>query len=374
MGERALGWSLTGMGVLFWIVPIIAAFGVHGWDPVATIMPETDALQSLFSQQVENMTEVGELRILGDLTTFDPTDHYVRSWERAESKLVSDLGNVLGYVDLGNEGPHHGHAPTYEIFGEAGCKGCSTPDYDNADPTKDCVSPNDGNAPVFEFNAQKGAFSTPLPLDIPKIIGRDDPTNAVVVRSNIDQIKTAFLAAGWEFYYPCEGYTSPEPHTPLGEIADAFLDDDDNQYHVRIFYGGHDDIYGDWYYMGAHYEGQNAVPAVVIPMKFSNPFQFPITVDNMDGDILCAADGVKLGEARLEHQTTIPAGGQDNINIIIGFTYEGFNHLINNHLVGTSIDASLMVDGRIRLKIYEISITAELEQTIPFPSEISVVG
>ncbi|MEM2877926.1 MAG: hypothetical protein QXG10_00005, partial [Candidatus Hadarchaeales archaeon] len=291
LGERALNWILRIMGLVLTIVPIVAAFAVNGWNLQATVMPDTERIQSLIPQEgMGDMISVGNFQLLGDTDTFDPTAHYVISWENAESKLINDLGHVIGYVDLGNSGAHAGHAPTYAFLGEAGCKGCSTPDGDNADPSKDCVNPNDGIAPVFDLNPSAGSFSSPLPMTIPGIIGRDDPTNAVIVRSTLEQIREAFTRAGWDFYYPCEGYASEEPHTNMGEVADAFLNEPTTQYHVRIFYGGNDPTYGDWYYIGAHYEGQNAVPSAGAPITVRNPFSFALTLDNFTADIYCSAD------------------------------------------------------------------------------------
>lgn len=373
MSERVLGWSLTIIGLLLSIMPIVAAFGVHGWNPVATVMPETDLLQSLFSQQgLENMGAMGDFQVFGDLSSVNPSHHYVHSWEDAETRLKNDFGQYfIGDASLGNAGTYTGHAPTQNIP-DIGCAGDTTPDSDDT-PTMDCANPNDGTAPVFEFSASPGTLTPPLPMIVPTIIGDHDPTNAVVVRSNIDAIETAFTNAGWDFYYPCEGFTGAEPHTPMGEVADAFLNIGDHQYHIRIFYGGHDSTYGDWYYMGAHYEGQNAVPSVGAPMTFNNPFNFPITIDNFAAEIYCSTDNYNLGQARLQQQTIVQSGGQGSINVIMGFTYDGFNHLLNNHLSGTSINTSLNVVGTLRLKIYEISITMTLEQTVPFPSDISVV-
>lgn len=351
--------------IILLVVPVLAAFASKGWDLRATAVGDLGPLEDLTSGEPE--VEVGEFGLLENLDSFRPSYHYVISWENAESKLISDLGQVIGYVDLGNAGSHAGHAPTKDIPG-FGCAGCTIPDYDDADPNKDCVNPNDGIAPVFEFSASPGSFAAPLPMNIPPIVGRDDPTNAVVVRSSIDAIEAAFINAGWEFYRPCEGFMSPEPHTPIGEVADAFLDEGEYQYHIRIFYGGHDSTYGDWYYMGAHYEGQNSVPAVGVPVNFTNPYSFSITVENVFIDVFCASDNYRLGQGRLQQETVVRAESSGSINIIIGITYEGFNHLLNNHLVGTSIDTSLTLSGTVQLDVYGLTATAPFEESAPFPS------
>jgi hypothetical protein len=161
---------------------------------------------------------------------------------------------------------------------------------------------------------------------------------------------------------------SPEPHTPIGEVADAFLDEDNLQHHVRIFYGGHDSTYGDWYYMGAHYEGQNSVPAVGVPVDFTNPYSFSITVENISVDVFCASDNYELGQGRLQEETVVQPGSSGSINILIGITYEGFNHLLNNHLVGTSIDTSLNLSGTIQLDVYGLTVTVPFEESASFPS------
>jgi len=365
MDERTLRICLILLSIALLLGPILIAFAAKGWDFHATVIGDLGPLENLTSKEPE--VEVGEFGILGDLDEFKPSYHYVISWENAESKLVSDLGHVIGHVDLGNAGPHEGHSPTKDISG-FGCAGDNIPDYDDADPNKDCVNPNDGTAPVFEFSASPGSFSAPLPMDIPPIVGRDDPTNAVVVRSSIDAIKTAFTNAGWEFYYPCEGFMSPEPHTPIGEVADAFLDEGDYQHHIRIFYGGHDSTYGDWYYMAAHYEGQNSVPAVGVPVNFTNPYSFSIKVENVSVDVLCSSDDYRLGEGRLQQETVVQPNSSGSINIVIGITYEGFNHLLNNHFDGTSIDTSLKLNGTIRLDVYGLRITVPFGASASFPS------
>jgi hypothetical protein len=370
MGERTLGIGLFLLSIAFLVVPLLVALGTYGLSP-DLVMPSPNPIEEL--ENVEELEyDVGEFEILGDLDSFAPENHYVISWEDAESKLVDDLGQyVIGNVDLGNVGSYAGHSPSKDIPG-IGCAGDSTPDNDDT-PDNDCINPNDGIAPVFEFSASPGPLMTPLPMDVPAIVGRHDPTNAVVVRSSIDAIKAAFIDAGWEFEYPCEGYLSDEPHTPMGELAGAFLDVGNYQYHVRIFYGGHNSIYGDWYYVGAHYEGQNFAPAVGTEVSLTNPFSFPITIENIDVEVLCASDDYPVGLGRLDGPVDIQPKAPSSFNIVLGFTYEGFNHLLDDHLVGTSIDTSLNLEGTVQVKVYEIMITVPFEQNVQFPSEVEIL-
>ena len=214
MGERALGIGLFLLSVAFLIGPILVALSAYGLSP-DLIIPSPNPLEELTSTE-ELEYNTGELGVLGDLDSFAPEKHYVISWEDAESKLVNDFGQYLiGNVDLGNAGTYEGHSPSKDIPG-IGCAGCSTPDNDDT-PDRDCANPNDGVAPVFEFSASPGPLTTPLPMEVPAIVGRHDPTNAIVVRSSMDAIEAAFVDAGWIFQYPCEGYASEELHTPMGE-------------------------------------------------------------------------------------------------------------------------------------------------------------
>lgn len=361
MGERTLRIGLILLSIALMLGPILVALSAHGWDFQAVVTPSPNPLEELTSESPE--MGVGDIDILRFENTipFDPSDHYVRSWEAAESRLKNDLGHVIGLVDLGNAGAYEGHSPWPT------CAGCSTPDYDNADPNRDCVSPNNGKAPVFEFNDPPGPLTLPLPMDIQKETINQDPVNAIVVRSSLESIGAAFTGAGWEFYSPCEGFVGPEPHTPLGEVADAFLTIGDNQYHVRIFYGGEDSTYGDWYYMGAHYEGQNAKPIVGATVTLTNPYNFPIRVENVAFDILCSSDNEHLGLGWLDKEVVIQSESPGTFDIVVEFTLDGINHLLNNHLIldttptlSTSLDIG---NGTAQVGVYEIMITMPFEHS-----------
>jgi LEA14-like dessication related protein len=357
MGKRALSIGLFLLSIALSVGPILVGLSAHGWDFKAAVTPSYNPMKELSEQQPE--MSIGNLGVLrfDNVIPFDPSHHYVHSWEEAESKLVNDLGYVIGHVDLGNAGAYEGHAPFYD------CAGCFIPDNDTADPGKDCVSPNDGTAPVFEFNVPPGPLTAPLPMDVPRMIIEHDPVNAIVVRSSIESIRAAFVDANWEFYYPCEGFFCPEPHTPMGEIADAFLSVGEHQYHVRIFYGGYDDTYGNWYYMGAHYEGQNARPIVGATVNLTNPYNFPLKMENVDLKISCSADGQDLGKGWLDEEVVIPLGSSGTFDIVVEFTVDGFNHLSSNHLilgVTPTINTSFDLRGTVQVKIYELAITVPL--------------
>lgn len=370
MGRRALGLGLSLLSAVLLVGPILVALGTYGLS-LDLVIPSPNPLEELTSPE-ELEYNVGELSVLGGLDSFAPEKHYVISWEDAETKLIDDFGQYLiGNVNLGNAGSYEGHSPSKDIP-DIGCAGCSTPDNDDT-PDRDCVNPNDGIAPVFEFSASPGPLTTPLPLGVPAIVGRHDPTNAVVVRSSMDAIESAFVDAGWIFQYPCEGYASEEPHTPMGELADAFLNVGDYQYHVRFFYGGHNSTYGDWYYLGAHYEGQNFAPAIGVEVDLTNPFSFPIKIENADIDVLCAQDDHPLGLGRLDEPVIVQSEASGSFNIVFGFSYDGFNHLLANHLVGTTIDASLNLKGTVQVKVYGITITVPFEQNVMFPPEVKIV-
>jgi LEA14-like dessication related protein len=358
MGEKTLRIGLILLTIALTLGPILVALIAHGWDFQAVATPDPNLLEGLTSSPPEMIMENIGLLGFENTVPFDPSHHYVHSWEESESQLENDLGNagtfIIGHVDLGNAGAYAGHAPWPT------CAGCTTPDYDNADPDKDCVSPNDGIAPVFEFNDPPGSLTLPLPMDIPEKIVEHDPVNAIVVRSSLESIRAAFTDAGWDFYYPDEGFLCPEPHTPMGEVADAFLNIGDHQHHVRIFYGGNDSTYGDWYYMGAHYEGQNEKPIIGARVSLTNSYTFPITVENVTFDILCSVDNVQLGQGGLYEEVVIQSGSLGTFDIVVEFTLEGINHLLNNHAdyeeftLSSSFDISSK--NGIQVGVYEIMI------------------
>lgn len=373
MGERVLGLGLKLLGIALFVGPFIAAFAAHNWDFQAVVTPEQD-FETIIPSEFET-PQMGEFEILrfDNTVPFDPSHHYVHSWEDAEAKLENDLGQVLGHVDLGNAGSYEGHSPTKDMPEWGGCAGDSIPDYDTADPTRDCVNPNDGIAPVFEFNTPQGSFVTPLSMSVPGVVGHD-PVNAVVVRSSLDLIQAAFIDAGWEFYSPDEGFFGPESHTPIGEVADAFLDIGEHQYHIRVFYGGQDSTYGDWYYIAAHYEGQNAKPVMGVKVSLKSPFDFSLRVENFAIELFCATDDQRLGQAQLDKEVVIQPKSTGTLEIVMEFTLDGFNHLLSNHVTGTSIDAPLNLrDGVAQMDALGITVTIgprDIEGDLPFSWEL----
>lgn len=93
-----------------------------------------------------------------------------------------------------------------------------------------------------------------------------------------------------------------------------------------------------------------------MPVNFTNPLSFSITVENAFVDVFRASDNHKLGQGWLQQEKVVQPNSSGSVYIVMEVTDGG--------LVGTLLNLSVTV----QLDAYGLTITVPFEESMLFPS------
>jgi hypothetical protein len=105
---------------------------------------------------------------------------------------------------------------------------------------------------------------------------------------------------------------------------------------------------------------------VTLTFQFKNPFNFPVTVNSMSGNIMCDKHGFPLGNATLKKPISVGAGETATITVLGTWTEEAIDHFQAAHagekkttidLVNLAIDVSgIKIQTNERIQIPDVPI------------------
>jgi len=111
--EKILGALLFLLSLSLIVVPIIAAFSAHGWDPKATLLGDSNPLETQFENlqnlDVSNMfanptlTSIQGNTITGSVQVTSPLDFPIKIKNVSGNIICKDHGVVLGPARLASE-------------------------------------------------------------------------------------------------------------------------------------------------------------------------------------------------------------------------------------------------------------------------------
>jgi hypothetical protein len=81
---------------------------------------------------------------------------------------------------------------------------------------------------------------------------------------------------------------------------------------------------------------------VALTFRFTNPFNFDLTINSMSADIQCDAHNFPLGHATLNNPVNIHASETTIITVVGTWTQDAINHFQTAHAGAQSIDVELV--------------------------------
>jgi hypothetical protein len=81
---------------------------------------------------------------------------------------------------------------------------------------------------------------------------------------------------------------------------------------------------------------------VALTFRFTNPFNFDLTINSMSADIQCDAHNFPLGHATLNNPVNIRASETATITVLGTWTQDAINHFQTAHAGAQSIDVELV--------------------------------
>jgi hypothetical protein len=93
-------------------------------------------------------------------------------------------------------------------------------------------------------------------------------------------------------------------------------------------------------FVDSHYD--IASRTVTLTFKFTNPFNFNVTIISMSADIQCDAHKFPLGTATLSNPVNIRASETATITVLGVWTQDATNHIQTAHAGAQSIDVELV--------------------------------
>jgi len=154
----------------------------------------------------------------------------------------------------------------------------------------------------------------------------------------VGPIIAAFAAKGWDLQATVMGDLGPLENLTSGELESGKFEAEN----LEII-----EITGSLIRLG-------------MPVNFTNPLSFSITVENVPVDVFRASDNYKLGQGWLQQKKVVLPESPGSVYIIMVVTD------------GSLVGALLSLVGTVQLDAYGLIITVPFEASVPFPTTIEV--